>query len=248
MLDPFRWRVDLRPNATFWHGQAGGCACGGRIAGAFARQLAPPAATPLNGIRIEPAGDLALLFQSDVPIPGLLLKLTDPWLMIHNAESYGPADNAFDLGIADLTGYFRVTEYEPRVRATLLRNDSYWGVAPRTRRIRLTEVVDPDARTLAALSGEAHIVRLISTVAARQVERSRSMRVVSPTGTTPSTAYLNTQKAPFNDVRVRQALAWAVDREEMALSYDGYATAIPSWLPLGQCIRRRAGSGTYERT
>jgi peptide/nickel transport system substrate-binding protein len=232
MIDPFTWRVDLQPNVAFWSGKPVDARA---VVESLerSRQLAPPAATPLNGIRIEPASDLSVVFRADVPIPGLLLKLADVWLMIHNAEAYGPQDNAFDLGVADLTGYFRVTEFETRVRALLVRNERYWGVAPRTPRIRFTEVVDEDARALAALSGEAHIVRLIPTTAARQVERSRTMRVVSPTSTTPSTVYLNTQKTPFDDVRVRQALAWAVDREEMALAYDGYATAIPSWLAAG---------------
>ena len=246
MLDPFRWRVDLRPNATFWRGAP----VDARAVVASlerSRLLAPPAAAPLSGIRIEPAGERAVLFQADVPIPGLLLRLADPLLMIHNGDAYGPADNAFDLGVADLTGYFRVTEFEPRVRATLVRNESYWGVSPRTGRIRFTEVVDPEARTLAALSGEAHIVRLITTAAARQVERSRTMRVVSPTGTTPSTAYLNTTKAPFDDVRVRQALAWAVDRDALALAYDGYATAIPSWLAAGPMYPEAQRVG-YVRT
>jgi peptide/nickel transport system substrate-binding protein len=246
MIDPFTWRVEVRPDVAFWSGKPVDARA---VVESLerSRQLAPPAATPLSGLRIEPTGDLTVVFRADVPIPGLLLKLSDVWLMIHNAEAYGPRDNPFDVGVADLTGYFRVTEFETRVRALLARNDRYWGVAPRTPRIRFLEVTDENARTLAALSGEAHIVRLINTSAARQVERSRSMRLVSPVGTSPSVVYLNTQKVPFDDVRVRQALAWAVDREEMALAYDGYATAIPSWLAAGPMYpeARRVG---YLRT
>ncbi len=230
LVDPFTWRVGLRPEATFWSGKP---VTARAVAESLerSRALAPVAATLLRGVRIEPVDEWTVLFQSDNPIPGLPLNLQDSWLAIHNAESYGPQDNSFDIAAADLTGFYRIATFEPRVRSVLVRQEAYWGPRARMPRLRFDEVGENDARSLVALSGEAHIVRSITTTAATQIERSRTMRLVSVPATGVTNAYLNVQKAPFDDVRVRQALSWALDREEqVALAFDGRGSPASSWL------------------
>jgi peptide/nickel transport system substrate-binding protein len=185
-----------------------------------------------------------VLFRTEAPAPGLPYDLADSWLVIHHAAAYGPQDNAFDLGAANLTGPYRVTAFETRVRAELARRKRHRGVRPRTPRIRFEEVVDNDARTPAALSGEAHIVRLLPPAAAGQVERSRTVRLVPSPNPSCRSVYLNTARAPFDDVRVRQALARAVDRDALVqLAYDGRGTPFPSWLAANRLYpeARRAG-------
>jgi peptide/nickel transport system substrate-binding protein len=230
MVDPSTWRVTLRPDARFWSGRPIDAAA---VVESLerSRALALPAASLLQGVRVEPDGDWAVRFQADAPIPGLPLNLASEWLVIHNAQSYGPATNSFDVAAADLTGFFRVTAFAPHERVLLSRNEGHWGVPPRTNRVRFQEIVDNDARALAALSGEAHISRLLASSVASQIDRSRALRLFSTTNASLGYILLNTQKAPFDDVRVRQALAWAVDRDEMVeLAHDGRGTPYPSWL------------------
>jgi peptide/nickel transport system substrate-binding protein len=220
MIDPFTWHVTLRPEVRFWSGRPVDAAA---VVESLerSRALALPAAALLQGVRIE----------SDSPIPGLPMNLAHEWLVIHNAQSYGPATNSFDVSAADLTGFFKVTAFEPRQRLLLSRNEHYWGIQPRMHRVRFEEIVDNDARALAALSGETHIARLLASSAAGQIERNRTVRLVSVTNASLGYVLLNTQKPPFDDVRVRQALAWAIDREEMVeLAHDGRGTPYPSWL------------------
>ncbi len=229
MLDPFTWHVTLRPGVRFWSGRA---VDAGAVLESLerSRALAPAAAALLRGVRIEVVDDLTVRFQSDNPLPGLPMNLANEWLVIHNAQSYGPSVNSFDIGAADLTGFYAVTAFEPGSRLTLVRNKQYWGVVARMRRVLFDEIAANEARGLAALSGEAHTVRSIGSTFAGALERSRTMRLVSVTNASTGMVYLNTHKAPFDDVRVRQALAWALDREEMvALAHDGRGTPYPSW-------------------
>jgi peptide/nickel transport system substrate-binding protein len=98
-------------------------------------------------------------------------------------------------------------------------------------RIRVDEITDNESRALAALSGQAHTVGTMASSVAGQIDRSRTMRLISATNASTGMVYLNTQRAPFDDVRVRQALAWAVDRDEMVQqAHDGRGTPYPSWL------------------
>ncbi len=230
MLDPTMWRVELRPDVTFWSGRPVDALA---VVESLerARALVPFAATLLAGVQIERIDDRTLHFWSEQPIPSLPTTLAGEWLVIHNAESYGPEVNSFDLAAADLTGPFRITAFEPAVRVFLERNPTYWGVRPRTARIHLDVIPDPDARTLAALSGEAHLVQLVNPASARQIERSRTTRLVPIPADSIVSAYVNPERPQFSDVRVRQALAWAVDREELvALAHDGWSAPVPSWL------------------
>jgi ABC-type transport system substrate-binding protein len=57
------------------------------------------------------------------------------------------------------------------------------------------------------------------------------MRLVSVPSWSGTIANLNLNCPPFDDQRVRQALAWAVDREALvAAVYDDLGTVTPSWL------------------
>jgi peptide/nickel transport system substrate-binding protein len=229
-VDPTTWQVELRPNVTFWSGRP---VDAWAIADSLerTRTLVPFAANLLAGVRIEPIGERTLVFRSDTPIPWLPTALAGEWLVIHNADSYGPRVNAFSVGAADLTGYFRVTAFEPGTQALFQRNRGYWGVQPRASRVRFGEIVDAEARTLAGLTGEAHVVRLVNQASARQIERSRSTRLEAIPADTIWFAFMNFDRPFFADVRVRQALSWAADRAELVtLAHEEWANPAPSWL------------------
>jgi ABC-type transport system substrate-binding protein len=178
---PQTLRVDPRPEATFWSGApvtAGAVQAGMELL----RRLVPFAASLLRGVQAEATDDWTLTFRVDGPAPGLPLAQASEDLYVHNAGAF-PADalaSAADWRSADLTGFFPVTQFEPKTRAVLERNERYWSVRPRMAHIRIDEVPDINTRTLAALSGEAHVVGWISTQGARQVDRSRDVRVELP--------------------------------------------------------------------
>jgi peptide/nickel transport system substrate-binding protein len=232
-VEPNLLRVDLRPTVTFWSGKPVTAAA---VAASLerSRRLVPYAANLLSDVSIEPEGDWTVYFRAAVPKPGLPLALASEYIYIHNVDAYPANDRATaaDWRSADLTGFFKVSSFEPKVRATLERNEQYWGVRPRMSRIRISEVADINTRTLAAQSGEAHIVRWISPQGATQVLRSRAeMAVYNQPLLSSTNAYLNINKSPFEDVRVRQALSWAIDREDLVLlALNGNGIANPSWL------------------
>jgi peptide/nickel transport system substrate-binding protein len=246
-LDPSSWRIDLRPGVTFWSGRSVDAAA---VAESLerARALSPPAAAQLEGLRLEPAGEWSLLVRADRAVPALPQILADQYLVVHNAAAYGPQEN-HDPAAVDLTGAFRPVEFVPGERLVLERHPAYWGPPPRTPRLRIQNVVDAEARSLAALSGEAHIVRNITPQAARQVERSPTMRLVPMANASAVSAFFNVRRPPFDDVGVRQALGWATDREAyVALALDGRGVPAPSWMAVNPVYpeARRVGYTRHD--
>ncbi|WP_432826328.1 ABC transporter substrate-binding protein [Dactylosporangium sp. CA-092794] len=118
--------------------------------------------------------------------------------------------------------------FESRVKGqsiTLKRNPDYWKGAAKLDKLVLRFIPDQTARTAALRSGE---VNFIETTAPDDIPDLKAQGF-----TVSQNAYSNvwrgvfdTTKAPWNDVRVRQAANLAVDREALATKVmSGTATA-----------------------
>jgi peptide/nickel transport system substrate-binding protein len=131
----------------------------------------------------------------------------------------------------DLTGMFRITEFIENQEMILERNDSYWGTVPKTRRIRILFITDPQTRVLTAQDGKTHIVTHIPPEGVTAMKDRKNINlIVSPAPGTTS-VYINLRSEIFQDVRVRQALNWGVDRQELVnLTREGLSPPASSWL------------------
>ena len=69
------------------------------------------------------------------------------------------------------------------------------------------------SRVAALLAGDVHIINDLPPHSVRQVENNANTRVMTVNGTRSTFMALNTQKKPFNDIRVRRAVAYAINRQ-----------------------------------
>jgi ABC-type transport system substrate-binding protein len=110
------------------------------------------------------------------------------------------------------TGPFKLVEYVPDERIVLAANKDHWGGAPQIDRLVFRIV--PEARTRLAMlqSGEAQVIYNVAPNEVEGLRKDQGIHVSVP----PSAGWrifgFNTQKKPFSDVRVRQALNHAVDK------------------------------------
>ncbi|SFJ85062.1 ABC transporter substrate-binding protein [Bradyrhizobium sp. cf659] len=127
---------------------------------------------------------------------------------------------------ANGTGPFKLASYEPDRRIVVERNPAYYDPArPYLDRIELLVYPDRTAEASAMISGE---IDLLLTTTPGEYERLVKADGVKALRT-PSGQFLNINlgcdQKPFNDVRVRQALALAVDREAtVGFVASGYGT------------------------
>ncbi|MEE2031817.1 ABC transporter substrate-binding protein [Rhodococcus chondri] len=125
------------------------------------------------------------------------------------------------------TGAFRFAEWKPGTSITFEANEDYWDGAPHLDGVEY--VIVPDAQTRAAQlrSGQLDLLLGVSPRDADQLASDKAFQVVDQSGV-QRTWYIgaNVQAPGLDDVRVRQAIAYAVDNERIVADvYSGHGTA-----------------------
>lgn len=122
------------------------------------------------------------------------------------------------------TGPFSLTAYTPGDTIELEANPDYWDGAPGVGGVTFSFLSEGSTAIAALKSGEIHWT---DSIPAQQLEQLQQDEQVV-TGLEPSTDYwylaLNQQRAPWDDVRVRQAIGYAIDRDAIA-QVTSYGTA-----------------------
>lgn len=125
--------------------------------------------------------------------------------------------NGGDVGTSDSlllgTGPYQVTEFVPDSHVTFERVDTWWGELPTVKEIRIDFVADESTRLLAAQSGDVDIAFNVPFSQAAQWESLSDMRVEYVNDLSYVGLYFNTGVAPFDDAKVREAIAHAVNRD-----------------------------------
>ncbi|MGI0135307.1 MAG: ABC transporter substrate-binding protein, partial [Candidatus Micrarchaeaceae archaeon] len=123
------------------------------------------------------------------------------------------------------TGAFKYESFTPGVRSVFTRNNNYWQSGlPYVERQVITDYADEPSEVNALLSGQADIVDLLSAASIAAVRNGGAEALISRGGGfTPFTMLTN--KAPFNDLRVREAMRLAIDRPQMLEAvFEGHGT------------------------
>jgi peptide/nickel transport system substrate-binding protein len=119
------------------------------------------------------------------------------------------------------TGPFIFEEYVPKDHLTLVRNPDYdWAPSffdhqgpPKLEKVTFRFYTDPATRALALESGETDVMGEIPPQDAVRLDESAEYALMPiPVPGQPLQFFANTQRSPLDDVRVRRALIYAVNR------------------------------------
>jgi peptide/nickel transport system substrate-binding protein len=131
------------------------------------------------------------------------------------------------------SGPFRFISAEPDKEIILERNDNYWGEKAHLDRVRFAVVPDMTTRALELRKGSADIaINSLTPDMVITLQREPRLSVMRGPGTVLQYMGFNCRDSVLKDVRVRQALAFAIDRRPM-LEYlwRGFAQPAASILP-----------------
>jgi peptide/nickel transport system substrate-binding protein len=139
------------------------------------------------------------------------------------------------------TGPFMMKEYVPKDHITLVRNPAYnWApsVMKHQGAADLDEITfrfypDPATRAAALQSGEVDVMGEVPPQDATRLQETGEFQAVPVQIPGQSLQFfLNTQKPPTDDLRVRQAILYSVDRDAIVNTvFRGFSPV--AWGPLG---------------
>lgn len=215
--DKKTWTISLRKGIKFHNGEKFTAAS---VKFTFDRILDPAtkayrAATFKMIKSINIIDDYTVALTTDEPFIPMIRQLTYYPLAILSPtalKKYGEDYGHNPVG----TGPFKFVQWTPADRIVLERNDSYWETKPKIRRIVLRFIREDAARTMLLETGEADF---ITQVPPREAQRLKGNKNIEPVLTdTHYTAYvliINCQEPPYDNVKVRKALNYAINKKAL---------------------------------
>jgi peptide/nickel transport system substrate-binding protein len=149
----------------------------------------------------------------------LKLKEADYYFFSSLAHSWGSITNkkyvqsvGENFGMQPMgTGPFKFVSWQKSNKYVLERFDDYWGPKPKYKTLEVRSVPEPTSRTIALEASEADIAFPIVHNDLKRIEENESLVLLRRPQNSTTYMGFNMTKAPFNDVRVRRAIAAALD-------------------------------------
>jgi len=182
----------------------------------------------------EIVDDFTIRISTYRPFAPILSNLAHSTAFIVNqtaVEYYGELYRENPVG----TGPFQFEDWTVGDSLTFVRNNNYWGDMPQISGIQFRIITEQASRVIALETEEADIAMWISPSDVNRVIESDEMEFVTRENFTVQYVGFNNQVEPFTDVRVRQAINYAVDVQSIVDTVlEGFAT--PSAGPMGANI------------
>jgi peptide/nickel transport system substrate-binding protein len=159
--------------------------------------------------RVETPDDYTLVIHTSEPFAPLLWNLTSGAFGIV-PEGSGKDFNRHPIG----SGPFKFVSMSTDSEVVIDRNDDYWGEHAHVARVRFNVVPDTTTRALELRKGSADIaINALTADIVGTLKHDRNLVILQQPGTSLQYLAFNLRDPIVKDVRVRQALALAMDRQ-----------------------------------
>ncbi|HEY5731972.1 MAG TPA: ABC transporter substrate-binding protein [Anaerolineales bacterium] len=231
-----------------------------RIINENAIEYPEPHTSPRKGLiapleSIEKTGDYAVTMHFNGPWPPAMQLLVHqqivPKAYLEKVGTEGFI--AHPIG----TGPFKFVSTQPGFEDVVLeRFADYYGGSPDlipvgpacVNQVVFRVIPEASTRVSALLAGEVNIITNLPQDLIPTLEANENVQVKTAGGTQPKWLELNVNMAPFDDVRVRQALNYAVDKDLIIQQiYGGRAVALPGPLsPYNNFVNKSLSLYPYD--
>lgn len=214
--DPLTWTFKLRQGVVFHDGQPFDSA---DVVYSFERLLDPATAATRAALlsivdKVEAPDADTVVFRLTQPLETMPLILSLPDVAIlkkgwaESGNDYSQATNG--------TGPFKLGDFERNVSYSLDKNENYWRPqVPLLDSLEIIPIRDAPTRVNSLLSGDIDMASLVPWERVAEIE-AEPLLTMAKTFDSFMMLRLNPTRAPFDDVRVRQALNYAIDREAIS--------------------------------
>lgn len=238
--DGLTWTFSLRRNVKFHNGRP---MTADDVVYSINRIRDPKTKSPRAGDfaeveSVSATGPATVVIRLKRPFSPLLAKLAFSTNVVVPREI---VERDGDLNTNPIgTGPFRFVGYTPQQRLVLVRSGDYWETDAAGRRLpyldRIEFIFLPDAvaRATALRTGAVDWIEYVPSSEVQSLRADANIDVVGGLSANFRSLYMNNQVAPFSNVKVRQAIAWAINRKEIvdtALFGVGGIVSVGSAIP-----------------
>jgi ABC-type transport system substrate-binding protein len=205
---------------------------------AFAFLLAPIS-------EITVVDDLTLELSLDEPFAPLLAHFTHSSTAIQSPAAIEAAGEDFGDNPVG-TGPYRFVSWDRGEGVINLEAfENYWNGAPEITEVRFITAAESTSRMALVETGEAHVAVRVPPQDVERLDANPEITVENTSSVRTIYMYFNALREPTNDLRVRQAINYAVDKEEITEFLLGGAARV-SDAPVSPGVFGYTPVGQYE--
>lgn len=162
---------------------------------------------------VEVSGPLQVTLHLSQPDTALPLILSDRAGMMVSPTAVGALGKEFDRKPVG-TGPWKFVSWADNEKVTVTRNEHYWKPGlPHLDGVEISVIHEVNTGLRSVIAGQNDFVYFLSPQQKPVIDRSKNLIAVTGPTLYCVQLYLNFGRKPLNDVRVRQALNYAVDRQ-----------------------------------
>jgi peptide/nickel transport system substrate-binding protein len=162
---------------------------------------------------IEAVGTNKIRITTPAANPLIPLYAASPSTAILSKKAFNGA--AVDP-LGNGSGPFILVKVDLPASISLKRNAGYWGGSVGLSDVEVRFVPDGNTRATMIRSGEVQVASIMPLASLPAIKSTSTLKLATVGEARTMSIYLNNAKAPFNDVRVRQALQSAIDVKSIA--------------------------------
>jgi peptide/nickel transport system substrate-binding protein len=182
-----------------------------------------PRKSEITGVvSVEATDPMTATLKLKSPFSPLLAQLVDRAGMMVSPAAVAKLGDSLVRNPANAgTGPFKFVEYQKDDHIALARNDNYWGkdssggALPYIDKLVYRPIVDGTQRLNSLKTGEIDFANEVDYKDIDSIKKEPSLTYAQIPALAYSGFYLNAANEVFRDVRVRQALAWSLDRQKI---------------------------------
>ena len=182
--------------------------------------------------RIVAVSELSVRFDLCAPDPAFVQKLAVPNFAVQDSGwlTAAIADGSLTRTMNG-TGPFSLAAWNKGSQIVLARNDAYWGAHAAAAKLVVQWQGESAARLLALRAGTVDAIDNLAPTDAASVRSDATLALLPRAGFNTFYVNFNNRFAPFNDARVRRAMALALDRARIVAQFYPEGSTIATHVP-----------------
>ncbi|QJB56746.1 glutathione ABC transporter substrate-binding protein [Pseudodesulfovibrio sp. zrk46] len=190
--------------------------------------------------------DYTIKFTLKEPFGAFVNAIAHPGSLIVSPkaiEQYGDDISKHPVG----TGPYEFVKWVSGNYVKIKRNDNYWGEKVKVDTVTFRPVPEGGARLAMLRAGQAHYIYPMPAELAKVAERDNKIEIIRQPSIIARYLIMNTKFEPLSDVRVRQAINYALNKEAIIkIAWGGAGTVLDSIIPPNLQFYSKQGAWPYD--